>query len=216
MQGGMELGDLKVLSKPNYSVILWFSYAKAPSLGEESQKAGTCALQAPHEAQEMCTVTWWMTPCSQDRSVPCYPGACLWCFRDWPAVLEPGSSSACVGEARGSERGKAASNFSEKPTPIPEGSRSCSGARWTLWKEFSGLSVINSWRAAPQQRKNEVLLCKRVLPDKLFQWKTPPQAGEVHSNHRETLGACAFFFPTSIQMQLQLLLVLQSWVHKFF
>lgn len=84
-------------------------------------------------------------------------------FQDWPIVLDLGSSSTCI-EVRGSERGKAASNFSRKLTSIPEGSRSCSGAHCTPWKEFSGFLVTYGWRVGSRQQNNEVLLYKRVLP----------------------------------------------------
>lgn len=73
---------------------------------------GDLADESPLSGQERLTLS---------QSMPLF-------FQDWPMVLEPGSSGACVGEVRGSERGRAASNFSGKPTSIPEGSRSCSGA----------------------------------------------------------------------------------------
>lgn len=48
-------------------------------------------------------------------------------FQEESTALEPGSSSSCV-EVRGSEKGRAASNFLGKSASVPEGSRCCSRA----------------------------------------------------------------------------------------
>lgn len=79
-------------------------------------------------------------------------------------------------------------------------------AHRTLWKELSRLSVACGWRVGSQQRDNEVLLCKGVLPPvKYFSGK---QISTTRRGSQWSLGSCCalvlFFFPTSIEMQLEL------------
>lgn len=156
-----------------------------------------------------CTVTWKMTPSSQDRSISCYPRLLNFFFQEGCTTLKLGSFSTFV-EVRGLEKGSAASNFLGKPAWVPESSRTCSRAHWTLWEELSGLlgtmAEVLYLSTESQNHPETINSCraKESLPDKLFQWKTSPWVGEVLSDPWKAPVCFCLFNSTSIEMQLQL------------
>lgn len=78
-----------------------------------------------------------------------------------------------------------------------------SGIHWTLWQEFSGLSVTCGWKVVSAERQGGTIPWKSSALGKLFQWKTPPWAEEVHSDDWEA-PLCLWYFFYCIEEQPQL------------
>lgn len=152
-------------------------------------------------------MTWQMTVCTQDRSISHYPRACL-SFFSGPALFstcsgsvpEPGSSSACV-EVRGSERGRGSSNFSGKPTSVPEGGRASFKPTELCGRNSVGFQLPVSGGLDLSRETMRCCCVKEFCPQLNISVENRfPQPGEVHNDHWEAV----LFFSTSTEMQLEL------------